>query len=95
MFGWAINERPSLINQSGYIMVYGGDEIRKLAETLANDGVDLYSAEAMVKNTVIEKYGDSYYSKYGEAIHIIVEEAYNDMERLRNPLPEDGCMIWY
>lgn len=90
MFQWfVIDERPSLINQSGHIKVYGGDKIRKLAETLAKDGVDLYTAEAMVKDTVIEKYGNSYYSKYGEAIHIIVEEVYNDMERLKNPLPDE------
>ena len=95
MFGCFVNERPSLINQSGFITICGGDEIRKLAETLENNGVDLYSAEAIVKNAVIEKYGDSYYSRNGEAIHIIVEEVYNDMERLSNPLPEYGCISWY
>lgn len=90
-----VTERPSLISQSGHTTVYGGDEIRKLAKALANNGVDLYSAETIVRSTVIEKYGDSYYSRNGEAVHIIVEEVYNDIEREKHPLPLYGYVTWY
>jgi hypothetical protein len=59
-------------------------KIENDVRVLANKNISLYEAEEIIKNKIINKNGLDYYIDYGEAIHIIIEEAYNDKERYNN-----------
>lgn len=100
MFDWYIieNNRGSLLKYNRKLRISGGSiltEIKKTVEDLILKDVILYDAEDIVKNSVISKYGMEYYIKNGEGIHAFVEEIYNDVERIKHPLPENEYMIWY
>lgn len=59
-------------------------KIEKDVEVLINKNIGLYEAEEIIKNKIIDKNGLDYYLNYGEAIHTIIEEAYNNKERSDN-----------
>jgi hypothetical protein len=70
---------------------YKGDleyasKIEKDVKALINKNIGLYESEEIIKNKIIHKNGLDYYINYGEAIHTIIEEVYNDKERRNNAL---------
>lgn len=98
MFEWCEDKWGSLLKYYNKLRISGGrvlTEISKIVKDLISEDVILYDAEDTVKNFIISKYGIEYYIKNGEGIHAFVEEMYNDVERIKHPLPENEYMIWY
>lgn len=87
MFYESVEESPiSLLSNK---IRYKGDleyalKIEKDTKILINKNIGLYEAEEIIKNKIIDKNGLDYYLNYGEAIHTIIEEAYNNKERSNN-----------
>lgn len=61
-------------------------DIDTIAKGMCSIDMCLYEAEEIIKLSVIDEYGISYYEKYGEGIHAMIEEVYNDKIRSTHPL---------
>lgn len=61
------------------------NEVEFLATEYCKLGLDLYTAQDKVKDTVCNKYGQDYYDKSTEAITYIVENVYCNEERRELP----------
>lgn len=73
--------------QSLFKVEFKGDlnfvgKLRALTIELLNNDKNLYEAEDFVHQYC----GQSYYEKYGEAVHAIVEDVYNNKVRSEQPL---------
>ena len=66
-------------------------ELEQIAKELCCTGMSLYDAENYIKMYVIDNFGIEWYEKSGEAVHVIVEEVYNDAIRSEQPV-RDYCM---
>lgn len=73
--------------QSLFKVEFRGDlnfvgKLRALSVELLDSGKSLYEAEDFVHQYC----GQSYYEKYGDAVHAIVEDVYNNKVRSEQPL---------